>query len=91
MLDYIRGGSMPYDESDAEYDHYMGELAEYARDEAQAKFYDELYNEAINHFTTSRLQAFYLAHPMVIQPSLDALNEARSEAYPIVKTKKSEN
>jgi hypothetical protein len=71
---------MPYDESDAEYDHYMEELAEYARDEAQAKFYDELYNEAINHFATSRLQAFYLAHPMVIQASLDALNEARSLA-----------
>jgi hypothetical protein len=71
---------MSYDESDAEYDHYMEELAEYQQDEARAKFYDELYNDAISHFATSRLQAFYLAHPMVIQAPLDALNEARSLA-----------
>jgi|RhiMetdeSRZDD1v2_1073273.scaffolds.fasta_scaffold580565_2 hypothetical protein len=71
---------MSYDESDAEYDHYMEEWAEYAQDAARAEFYDNLSNQIINAFATSRLQAFYLTHPMVIQAPLDALNEARSLA-----------
>jgi len=73
--------SMSYDESDADYDHRMEEWAEYAQDAARAEFYDKLYNETINAFATSRLQAFYLAHPMVIQAPLEALNEARSLAF----------
>ena len=69
---------MSYDESDAEYDHDMEEWAEYAQDAARMEFYNKLTNEIINDFATSRLQAFYLAHPGVIQAPLDALNEARS-------------
>jgi hypothetical protein len=71
---------MPYDESDAEYDHYMEEGAEYAQDAARMEFYDQVTNGIINDFAASRLQAFYREHPMVIQDSLDALNEARSLA-----------
>jgi hypothetical protein len=58
----------------------MEELAEYAQDEARMKFYEEISHAAINHFASSRLQAFYLAHPTVIQAPLDALNEARTLA-----------
>lgn len=71
---------MSYDESDAQYDHYMEAWSEYAQDAAREEFYDKLYNGIINDFATSRLQAFYRAHPMVIQAPLDALNEARSLA-----------
>jgi hypothetical protein len=71
---------MSYDENDAEYEQYMGEWYEYAQDAAREEFYDNLRDGVINDFATSRLQAFYRAHPMVIQASLDALNEARSLA-----------
>jgi len=68
---------MSYDESDAQHDHYMEAWSEYAQDAAREEFYDKLSKGIINDFATSRLQAFYRAHPTVIQASLAALNEAR--------------
>jgi hypothetical protein len=80
MFGCTRGVNMSYDESDDQYDHDMEEWREYEEDARRDAFYEQLYNENINLFVTSRFQAYYLTHPMVIQAPLDALNEARKLA-----------
>jgi HEPN domain-containing protein len=60
---------MSYDERDA------------AMDEMYQSIGDELYPEhraqAIGEFTADRLRSFYLAHPMVMRPAVDAFQEAK--------------
>jgi hypothetical protein len=47
--------------------------AEFARE-----FFEENYDEAVKVFTSERLQSFYVGHPELAFPALDALNYARS-------------
>lgn len=52
-----------------------------AFDEMYERISDELYpvhkDQAVSEFTTERLQSFYLSHPMVMRPAIEALQEAK--------------
>jgi len=56
---------MSYDEHDAAYDSYMEEL------------YKEHRKEALEEFTSERLQSFYVKNPDLAKPALQALADAR--------------
>ncbi|KVN07895.1 MULTISPECIES: hypothetical protein [unclassified Burkholderia] len=60
---------MSYDQNDA------------AIDEMYERIGEELYPahraQAIGEFTAERLKSYYLAHPMVMRPAVDALQEAK--------------
>lgn len=60
---------MSYDERDAA----MDEMLERISDE----LYPEHRNQAVSEFTADRLRSFYLAHPMVMRPAIDALQEVK--------------
>ena len=55
---------MSYDEHDAAYDEWMGNL------------YREHREEAISEFTNERLQSYFLSYPLIAEPPTKALIEA---------------
>jgi hypothetical protein len=67
-------------EQEAAYDRLYNELGpEWARDHAQ-ELLKEHYEEAVNEFTSDRLQSYYLAHPSLAVPAHDSLLYAESLA-----------
>lgn len=56
---------MSYDEHDAAMDALYDEIRE------------ELYPEAIDEFTAERLRSFYVKHPDLMRPAVDALQEGK--------------
>ena len=60
---------MSYDELDAARDAMIDEIAR--------ELYPEHKAQAIDEFTTERLQSYYIAHPEVMRPAVDAIKEGR--------------
>jgi hypothetical protein len=58
------------------YDAYRDEYAEY--DEAISALYEEHKKEAIEEFTTERLQSYYINNRLLAESAINALSEARS-------------
>jgi hypothetical protein len=61
---------MSYTLEDAAYDMYMA-------DEGARLLYEEHRERAISEFTDERLQSYYLEHPALAQPALQALTDSR--------------
>jgi hypothetical protein len=59
---------------DAAYDRFVDELYKEFRDSALDDV--ELYDKIVDDFKASRLRAFYAEHPLVAQPSQEALAES---------------
>lgn len=60
---------MSYDQNDADWDRMLDDIGpEYA---------EQAFADAIDQFTTERLQSYYLAHPTVLGPAHLALADAR--------------
>ncbi|WP_431229152.1 hypothetical protein [Burkholderia contaminans] len=60
---------MSYDPNDAAIDEMYERIGE--------ELYPEHRIQAIGEFTAERLKSYYLAHPMVMRPAVDALQEAK--------------
>lgn len=62
-------------------EHFEKQAREWVRDNAAEfarEFFEDNYEEAVRVFTSERLQSFYVEHPDVALPALEALNYARS-------------
>lgn len=65
------------DPSDYERDHY--DQAPDEPDELDFEVYhQQIYDDAVEHFTEERLQSYYLANPKLAEPALNALSYAQS-------------
>lgn len=61
---------MPYTLEDVQYDMYMAE-------EGARLLYEEHRERAITDFTTERLRSYYVDHPAMVAPALQALADSR--------------
>jgi hypothetical protein len=61
---------MSYDETDAARDEFFERMSE--------ELYPEHKDQAITEFTKERLQSYYLKHPQVLKPALNAYHHANS-------------
>jgi hypothetical protein len=62
-------------------EHLEKQAREWVRDNAAEfarEFFEDNYEEAVRVFTSERLQSFYVEHPNLAVPALDALNYART-------------
>jgi hypothetical protein len=62
-------------------EHFEKQAREWVRDNAAEfarEFFEDNYDEAVRVFTSERLQSFYVRHPDLAVPALDALNYART-------------
>jgi len=62
-------------------EHFEKQAHEWVRDNAAEfarEFFEDNYEEAVRVFTSERLQSFYVEHPDLALPALEALNYARS-------------
>lgn len=79
-------GYDPYEEEmEAAREQYEQEIGEqYLRDFGHEILYQEHYQEAVEEFTTERLQSYYVAHPQLAWPAQDSLIYAQSlmPSYP---------
>ena len=77
---------MSVDESDAAHDEYMNNLYNLFGPDWALEHHEELYKqhseEAIREFTAERLKSYYIAHPSLATPALDALRYAGSLLAP---------
>jgi hypothetical protein len=64
--------------AEAYYDRLYSELGpEWAREHAQ-EIYEENYGQAVEEFTSERMQSYYLSQPTLATPARGALLYARS-------------
>lgn len=61
---------MSYDEHDAQVDAFYEQLAH--------ELYSAQQEQAIEEFTAERLRSFYVTHPAVMRPAVDALQEGKA-------------
>lgn len=61
---------MSYDESDAARDEFIEEIGR--------ELYPDHKIQAIEEFTADRLRSFYVAHPDVMRPAVDSLQEGKA-------------
>ena len=62
-------------------EHFEKQAREWVRDNAAEfarEFFEDNYEEAVQVFTSERLQSFYVKHPDLAVPALEALNYART-------------
>ena len=62
-------------------EHFEKQAREWVRDNAAEfarEFFEDNYEEAVRVFTSERLQSFYVEHPDLAVPALEALNYART-------------
>lgn len=50
----------------------------YEQESAKEEFIEEISLQAINELTNDRLRSFYIKHPNVMRPAVDALQEGKS-------------
>lgn len=62
-------------------EHFEKQGREWVRDNAAElarEFFEDNYEEAVRVFTSERLQSYYVKHPNLAVPALEALNYART-------------
>lgn len=62
-------------------EHFEKQAREWVRDNAAEfarEFFEDNYEEAVRVFTSERLQSYYVEHPDLAVPALEALNYART-------------